>query len=136
MGSSMSTYRDAMHSILGNAFMKSGIQSRIESFLTKMKDGSDAVEFAKKQEDECDDFIHRIAGTVDNESQCITELANASDTLLATMWIRVSMFEGYAENNPNRSIPLMLGGTEKQIVVDCLINFWKAFCHEGPLNFL
>ena len=132
----MSLYSDALLCVIGDAIRNSGMQSKVESCLSKMDDNADSIKFANKIEDECDEFIRRISKLVGDPDAFSKKLAGISEEMALTLYIRISTFEEYAEQNPDHSIPLMIGGSEGQVVIDCLINFWKAYCHTEPLDFL
>ncbi len=92
--------------------------------------------YAKKHEEATDNFIWELASLVDgNRDDSIKLINNASDELIATLYVRLMIFTEFCEDNPKKTY-ILLSDNNKQLVIECLINFWRLYCHEGSIDFL
>ena len=80
-----------------------------------------------------DEFIHKIANHVDgNRGESIKLINHAPEEILATLIYRLMTFVSYCNENPQKQYTL-LEGTNSQLVIECLINFWHHYNQESPL---
>ena len=90
-------------------------------------------DYVKQFEDKTDAFIHKIAACVDGNRKKSIQLVNQADEeILFTLMVRLTAFETYCNENPNKEHLMLLGDTNAQLVVDCLINFYRAYS-EGKM---
>lgn len=91
--------------------------------------------YASQYEEETDKFIHKLVAYVDGDREKSIKLVNGADeNILYAIVVRLTAFEDYCKRNPHQ-VHLMLGDTNAQLVVDCLINFWRAYRQDSPIIF-
>lgn len=126
---------DQFKKICAYYFFDQNFQGKMEKLLENLAD-INADKYAEKYEEETDSFIHKITQHVDGDRNKSIRLVNeASDEILATLIVRLVTFDEYCQENPNKKY-FMLGDTNSQLVIECLINFWRFYNHKGPTNFL
>lgn len=125
---------DQFKKICAYYFFDQNFQVKIEEILENLAD-INADRYADKYENETDEFIHQIAQHVDgNRNKSIKLVNEASDEILATLIVRLMTFTEYCQKNPNKKC-FMFGDTNNQLVVECLINFWRLYRHKGQTIF-
>lgn len=126
---------DQFKKICAYYFFDQNFPMKMEKILENLADIS-ANKYTEKYEKETDDFIYEIAQYVDgNRSNSIKLVNNASNEILAVLIVRLMVFNEYCQNNPNKKY-FMFGDTNNQLVIECLINFWRLYNHKGPTDLL
>lgn len=122
---------DQFQKICSYYFFDSEFENRMMKIFAKIED-LNADEYARKHEQETDAFIHQMAQHVDGErKESLKLVREASDEIIATLVVRLVTFEEYCRNNPNKT-HFMFGDTDGQLVIECLINFWRVYDRKGP----
>ena len=86
-----------------------------------------AEAYADQYESDTDSFIYEIVNHIDGDREKSIKLVNeAKDEILYTFIVRLTAFESYCIEHPTK-IHLLLGVSNKQLAVDCLINFWRSY---------
>lgn len=118
-------------------FFDENFESKIMTpIIRKIPDEKNINDYVKQNEEETDDFIHKIASFVDGDrNESIKIINNAPEEILTTLIIRLLTFDDYCHKNPNKSYPV-LEDSNQQLVIECLINFWRSYNHNGSLNFV
>lgn len=116
-------------------FFDTDFLKRIKTITQKYTD-KEAGELSKKLENDTDKFIHKMASYIDgNRNESIQFIKEAPDDIIAMMYFRLSLFMVYSADNPDKKYPLLLDD-DKQLVLDCLINFWHEYKQDDPLTLL
>ncbi|MBE6855846.1 MAG: hypothetical protein E7500_00230 [Ruminococcus sp.] len=138
MGALRITYSDMLDQfkkICSYYFFDENFQNKMLKIIEKIET-LNADKYAQKYEEETDEFVHKIARHVDGDRRKSIKLINeASEEILATLIVRLITFDEYCQENPNKEY-FMFGDTNNQLVIECLINFWRAYNHKGPINFV
>ncbi len=138
MGTLTITYSEMLNQfkkICAYYFFDQNFQEKMEKILGSLAN-INADKYAEKYEDETDEFVHKIAQHVDGDRNKSIRLVNeASDEILTTLIVRLITFDEYCQKNPNKKY-FMFGDTNNQLVIECLINFWRLYSHKGYTNFL
>jgi len=93
-------------------------------------------ELAERLEETVDNFIHKMTSYIDgNRNDSIRFICDASDDIITVVYFRLSLFMVYSSENPDKKYPLLVD-TDKQVIIDSLINFWREYNHSDPLIFL
>ncbi len=123
---------EQLRKICAYYFFEKDFDENMIQILNKFSD-LNADEFAKKYESKTDEFIHKIANHVDgNRGESIKLINHAPEEILATLIYRLMTFVSYCNENPQKQYTL-LEGTNSQLVIECLINFWHHYNQESPL---
>lgn len=124
---------DQLKRICAYYFFDEKFPIRMEKILSNLANVN-ADKYAEKYEEGTDNFIHEIAKYVDgNRINSITLVNKAPNEILATLIVRLMTFDEYCQSNPNKKYS-MLGDTNSQLVIECLINFWRLYNHKGLIN--
>lgn len=108
---------------------------RIDNIISKIPDTENVDEYARKYENDTDDFVHKISELLNLEREkTLAVVSETSDQILMTFTIRLLTISEQLLKSPSNMLPISFDDT--QFFCDCFIKYWRAYQKHGEINIL